>query len=74
MNRRNYGEPSTGNTPVPPIPDESQFTEFVAELESGNLDETLELMEQKLDRVWELMERILERSNPNSRDGVKREQ
>lgn len=73
MNRRNYGEPSPGHAPVPTVSDESQFTEFMAELESGNLDETLEQMEQKLDRVWGLMERILERSRPGSR-GVKGEQ
>ena len=42
------------NTPADPI-----FWDLVAELESGDLDQRLERIEQNLERVWVLLEKVL---------------
>ena len=46
------------------------FWDIVAEMESGDLDERLERIEEKLERVWVLLEKILR--TIESREGVHR--
>jgi hypothetical protein len=66
MIERCYPEPGIGedtlsarqktqrNSPADPI-----FWDLVAELESGDLDQRLERIEQNLERVWVLLEKVL---------------
>ena len=52
------------------VPNDPVFWDIVAELESGDLDERLDRIEQKLEQVWVLLEKILR--TMESREGVHR--
>jgi hypothetical protein len=41
------------------MPNDPVFWDIVAEMESGDLDERLDRIEQRLDRVWVLLEKVL---------------
>ena len=54
------------NAPTDPI-----FWDIVSELESGDLDERLERIEERLDRMWVLLEKLLR--TIEAREGAHRE-
>jgi len=56
--------------PLRNVPNDPIFWDIVADLESGDLDERLERIEEKLEQVWVLLEKILR--TIESREGVHR--
>jgi hypothetical protein len=52
------------------MPNDPVFWDIVSELESGDLDERLDRIEQRLDRVWVLLEKVLR--TLETREGVHR--
>jgi len=56
--------------PLRNVPNDPIFWDIVAEMESGDLDERLDRIEEKLEQVWVLLEKILR--TMEMREGVHR--
>lgn len=61
---------SSKQRPLRNVPNDPIFWDIVADLESGDLDERLERIEEKLEQVWVLLEKILR--TMEMREGVHR--